>query len=126
MFRLILHDRSQISPATLYVQRLSFLSNPKGNEKRNVYFIERSGKIAASSKRAAAPAAAAIATDSVGLRRRAEDVELRQRHVLVALPAAAQRFIERHQIERALHARLGRLLLRLRQLTLCVQHIDKG
>jgi hypothetical protein len=44
MFRLILYDRSQISPATLYVQRLSSLSYPKENEKRNIYFIERSGK----------------------------------------------------------------------------------
>jgi hypothetical protein len=56
----------------------------------------------------------------------AKDAVVRQLHLLIRLPAAAKRFVERHQIERALHLRLRALLLGLRQLTLGVQHVDKA
>lgn len=56
----------------------------------------------------------------------AKDAVIRELHLLIRLPAAAKRLVERHQIERALHLRLSALLLSTGELTLGIQYVDKA
>lgn len=56
----------------------------------------------------------------------AKDAVIRELHLLIRLPAAAKRLVERHQVERALYLRLSALLLSLGELTLGIQYVDKA
>ena len=56
----------------------------------------------------------------------AKDAVVRQLHLLIRLPAAAEGFVERHQGKCALHLRLRPLLFGLSELTLGVQHVNKA
>lgn len=56
----------------------------------------------------------------------AKDAVIRELYLLIRLPAAAKRLVERHQIERALHLRLSALLLSPGELTLGIQYVDKA
>lgn len=56
----------------------------------------------------------------------AKDAVIRELYLLIRLPAAAKRLVERHQIERALHLRLSALLLSSGELTLGIQYVDKA
>lgn len=56
----------------------------------------------------------------------AKDAVVWQPHLLIRLPTAAEGFVERHQVKRALHLRLHPLLFGLSELTLGVQHINKA
>ena len=86
----------------------------------NLLADKKAAQKAAKSDAKAAPKSKAKAADS------AKPTAKKTAAKSPAKPAAAQRFIQRDQIGAGFHFRLGGLLMRLCQLALGVEHVDKG